>query len=69
MPLRKWPFCYSFFKLRIILNAEYSYTPDVICVLTLSSPVAVAEHSKTWTVFGRSEAVIAGSNPALGMDV
>jgi hypothetical protein len=32
-------------------------------------PVAVAEQSETWTVFDRSEAVIAGSNPALGMDV
>jgi hypothetical protein len=25
--------------------------------------------SEAWTVFDRSEAVIAGSNPALGMDV
>jgi hypothetical protein len=31
--------------------------------------VAVAERSEEWTVFDRSEAVIAGSNPALGMDV
>jgi hypothetical protein len=32
-------------------------------------PVAVAERSGAWTVFDRSEAVIAGSNSALGMDV
>jgi hypothetical protein len=32
-------------------------------------PVAVAERSEAWAVFGRSEAVIAGSDPALGMDV
>jgi hypothetical protein len=34
-----------------------------------TTPVAVAEWSEEWTVFDRSEAVIAGSNPALGMDV
>jgi hypothetical protein len=32
-------------------------------------PVAVAERFEAWTVFDRSEAVIAGLNPALGMDV
>jgi hypothetical protein len=32
-------------------------------------PVAVAERSEAWTVFDHSEAVIEGSNPALGMDV
>jgi hypothetical protein len=31
--------------------------------------VAVAERSEEWTVFDRSEAAIAGSHPALGMDV
>jgi hypothetical protein len=32
-------------------------------------PVAVVERSEEWTVFDRSEALIEGSNPALGMDV
>jgi hypothetical protein len=32
-------------------------------------PVAVAEQFEAWRVFDRSEAVIAGSNPALAMDV
>jgi hypothetical protein len=31
--------------------------------------VAVAERSEAWTVFDRSETVIAGSDPALVMDV
>jgi hypothetical protein len=31
--------------------------------------VTVAEGSKAWTVFARSDAVIVGSNPASGMDV
>jgi hypothetical protein len=32
-------------------------------------PVTVAERSEVWTVFDRSEVVIADSNPALDMDV
>jgi hypothetical protein len=32
-------------------------------------PVTVAERSKAWTVFTRSEAGIVGSNPTQGMDV
>jgi hypothetical protein len=32
-------------------------------------PVTVAERSKAWTVFVRSDAVIIGSNPTRGMDV
>jgi hypothetical protein len=35
--------------------------------LILKEPVAVAEQSETWTAFDRSDAVIAGSNPAVGM--
>jgi hypothetical protein len=35
----------------------------------ITLPVAVAERSAAWTVFDRLEAVIAGSNPALSMDV
>jgi hypothetical protein len=31
--------------------------------------VTVAERSKAWTVFARSEAGIMGSNPTQGMDV
>jgi hypothetical protein len=31
--------------------------------------VAVAERSEAWTVFDRSEAVIAVSSPAVGIDV
>jgi hypothetical protein len=31
--------------------------------------VAVDEWSEAWTVFDRSEGMIAGSNPSLGMDV
>jgi hypothetical protein len=34
-----------------------------------SRPVTVAEWSKTYTVFTRSEAGIVGSNPIQGMDV
>jgi hypothetical protein len=33
------------------------------------SPVTVAERSKAWTVFARSEPGIMGSNPTQGMDV
>jgi hypothetical protein len=32
-------------------------------------PVTVAERSKAWTVFARSEAGIVYSNPTQGMDV
>jgi hypothetical protein len=32
-------------------------------------PVTVAERSKSWTVFARSEAGVMGSNPTQGMDV
>jgi hypothetical protein len=32
-------------------------------------PVTVAEPSKAYTVFARSEAVIVGSKPTQGMDV
>jgi hypothetical protein len=42
---------------------------EMFCVVSKYVPVPVAERSETWTVFDRSEAVIAGSNPALGMDV
>jgi hypothetical protein len=35
----------------------------------LAEPIAAAERSGARTVFDRSQAVIAGSNPALGMDV
>jgi hypothetical protein len=38
-------------------------------MLIQDKPVAVAERSATWTIFDRSEAVIAGSNTSLGMDV
>jgi hypothetical protein len=38
-------------------------------ILSWVLPVAVAERSEAWTVFDHSESVIAGSNPALGMDV
>jgi hypothetical protein len=31
--------------------------------------VTVAERSKEWTVFARTDAVIVGSNPTQGMDV
>jgi hypothetical protein len=33
------------------------------------SPVIVAERSKAWTVFARSDAVILGLNPTHGMDL
>jgi hypothetical protein len=32
-------------------------------------PVAVVERSEAWTVFDHPEAVIAGSNLVIGMDV
>jgi hypothetical protein len=31
--------------------------------------VAVTERSEAWRVFDRSDSMIVGSNPALGMDV
>jgi hypothetical protein len=43
-----------------------------ICIyacIYIYKPVAVTERSEVWTVFDRSEAVIAASNPALDMDV
>jgi hypothetical protein len=36
---------------------------------TQCGPVTVADRSDAWTVFDCSEAVIAGLNPALGMDL
>jgi hypothetical protein len=42
---------------------------DICWSLTFASPVAVVEQSQAWTVFDRSETAIAGSNPALSMDV
>jgi hypothetical protein len=35
----------------------------------ITQPVTVAERSKAYTVFARSEAVIVGSNPTQAMDV
>jgi hypothetical protein len=35
----------------------------------MCSPITVAERSKAWTVFARSNAGIVGSNPNQGMDV
>jgi hypothetical protein len=46
-----------------------SFTFSFIDWAINSLPVALAELSEVWTVFDRSEAVIADSNPALGMDV
>jgi hypothetical protein len=37
--------------------------------ITHPQPVAVAEQSEAWTVFDRSETVMVGSSPVLGMDV
>jgi hypothetical protein len=43
---------------------------DALCEPNLfKKPVTVAERSKTWIVFARSEAWIVGSNPIQGMDV
>jgi hypothetical protein len=39
----------------------YVYKDYIVC-----APVAVAEQSKAWTVFDRSEAVTAGSNASSG---
>jgi hypothetical protein len=44
--------------------ARSIYNSQIVLV-----PVAVSEPSKALIVFDRSEAVIAGLNPALGMDV
>jgi hypothetical protein len=48
-------------------NVQNIYLNNLLVYLRL--PVAVAERSEAWTVFDRSEAVNAASNPALGMDV
>jgi hypothetical protein len=37
--------------------------------MILTKPVMIAERSKAYTVFARSEAGIVGSNPTQGMDV
>jgi hypothetical protein len=42
---------------------------DTISCVIATVLDAVAERSEAWTVFDRSEAVTAGSNSALGMDV
>jgi hypothetical protein len=42
---------------------------NIVYQVKINEPVAVAERPEAWTVFDRSEAVIAGSNLALGMDV
>jgi hypothetical protein len=43
--------------------------PNLLEPVIVIEPVTVAERSEAWRVFDRSEAVIAGSNTALGMDV
>jgi hypothetical protein len=37
--------------------------------LSSIQPITVAERSKAWTVFARSDAGIEGSNPIQGMDI
>jgi hypothetical protein len=65
---------------KINFNIIHSYTcrslklsllqvSEKISIVIFLKPVAVDERSEAWTIFDRSEAVIAGSNPALGMDV
>jgi hypothetical protein len=61
----------------ILLRTSMSIRVFIIRNLSIDDtckmlPVAVAERSRAsraWAVFDRSEAVITGSNPALGMDV
>jgi hypothetical protein len=61
--------------LAIDLHCTYVYIYSVyirspfISEVNDSGPVMIAEPSKAWTVFARSDAVIVGSNPASGMDV
>jgi hypothetical protein len=52
-------FGYVIIIIIIIIIRKYDF-------VNRTMPVAAAERSKAWTVFDRSEAVIAGSNPALG---
>jgi hypothetical protein len=55
----------------IIFYSDTSLIIKTVIYVPIDShlPVAVAERFEAWTVFDRSEAVIAGSDPALGMDV
>jgi hypothetical protein len=51
-------------------RAEVSVTTAQVCFLVyLEQPVSIAEQSEASTVFDRSDVEIAGSNPALSMDV
>jgi hypothetical protein len=54
------------FMYMICVNVSYDYVFVYILQVTT---VALAEWSDAWTVFDRLEAVIAGSNSTLGMDV
>jgi hypothetical protein len=49
--------------------ALFKIFTEIYLLTYFAGPVAVVERSKAWRVFDRSEAVIARSNPALGMDV
>jgi hypothetical protein len=42
---------------------------SVVLSASIIRPVTVAERSKAWTLFARSESGIVGSNPSQGMDV
>jgi hypothetical protein len=50
-------------------HRDLDWSLDLLNTYTYNLSVAVAERSEAWTVFDRSEAVIARSNPALGKDV
>jgi hypothetical protein len=49
----------------VILGCIYKY----IYTLNVTQPITMAALSKAWTVFARSKAGIADSNPSQGMDV
>jgi hypothetical protein len=58
-------------KLRIDWNYFWNGTwhRTYFTITEEEEPVTVAERSKAWTVFARSEVGIVGSNPTQGMDV
>jgi hypothetical protein len=68
IPTSMHPEVYELDSLRMS-HCSASFVLWKICGPKREEPIAVAERSEARTVFDRSEAVFASSNPALGMDV
>jgi hypothetical protein len=55
--------------LQVLLRLQRTAAIKYTGISKVAGEVTVAERSKTWTVFARSDPVIVGSNSALGMNV